>query len=505
MTKSKFPPKKPDNSHIVKFSPKRNWSNYQKAIFQDIAKGAGNTVVIARAGSGKTSTIVEGFKYLPKGKKTLMVAFNKSIAEELKQRAPSYIDVFTLHSLGYRAIRQVYGNDVILENDKCRLLVEGITSNSREDWELNQSICKCVSLCKGFLFDTPKNIDELIDQFGIETFDMPRDEFIKVVIKTMGLCKMQTKVIDFDDMIYFPFVHGLNVGKYDVVFVDEAQDLNAAQMAMVFSALRPTGRCIAVGDPAQSIYQFRGADSAAIPNFIKKLNAKTLPLSVTYRCPKKVVKLAKEIVPDIEAPESASEGIIEELPIEKLLGTIHKGDFVLSRTNAPLIKYCLAALRAGIPANIQGRDIGSNLLYFIKKSKAKTIDSFVKYVNDWRESEIKRLLVEKKNTDVAIDKAECLLNLCEGTLTLKDLKENIEKLFSDVDDSAKVVFSTVHKAKGLERDRVFVFTNTFRYGPGVEGEEANLWYVAITRSKSHLYLVRKPSKYQQYDDKPKDE
>src|SRR6185369_647491 len=96
---SKFPPKKPDNSHIVKVAPKRNWSDYQKAIFKDIATGNSHTVVIARAGSGKTSTIVEGFRYLPKGKKTLMVAFNKSIAEELKQRAPSYVDVMTLHSL----------------------------------------------------------------------------------------------------------------------------------------------------------------------------------------------------------------------------------------------------------------------------------------------------------------------------------------------------------------------------------------------------------------------
>jgi superfamily I DNA/RNA helicase len=81
------------------------------------------------------------------------------------------------------------------------------------------------------------------------------------------------------------------------------------------------------------------------------------------------------------------------------------------------------------------------------------------------------------------------LNLCEGTLTIKDLKETIEKLFNDVNDTAKVIFSTTHKAKGLERDRVFVLTNTYRKGAG--GEEDNLWYVAVTRSKSELYLVKK--------------
>lgn len=486
---SKFPPKQPSTAHLHIAQPKRNWSKYQKDIFRDINSGKGHTVVIARAGSGKTSTIVEGFKYLPRGKKTLMVAFNKAIAEELKQRAPSYVDVMTLHSLGFRAIKQSFGADVILENDKAHMLISTLIGDSRDMWEVNQSIAKCVSLCKGFLVDTPSKIGDLIDKFGIEIFEYSRDKFIELVIKTLGLCKAKKNVVDFDDMIWFPFVYRLNVGKFDVVFVDEAQDLNQAQIAMVLSACKVDGRIIAVGDPAQSIYQFRGADSEAIPNFIEKLGAKTLPLSVTYRCPKKVVKMAQDIVPDIEAAEDAKDGVVEEVPAEQILKLVQPGDFVLSRTNAPLIKHCMALLKAGVPANIQGRDVGANLHYFIKKSKAKSIDSFIEYVNAWREQEVKRLLSEKKDTMVALDKAECLLNLCEGTLTIKDLKETIDRLFNDVDDAAKVIFSTTHKAKGLERNRVYVLANTYR--PGQGGEEANLWYVAVTRSKSELYLVKK--------------
>lgn len=499
---SKFPPKKPTNSHIIKANPKHNWSIFQKDIFKDIAEKTDHTVVIARAGSGKTSTIVEGFKYIPRGKKTLMVAFNKSIADELKQRAASYIDVMTLHSLGYRAIKQTFGNDVVLDNNKCFTIVKDLI----EDWdvELNQSICKCVSLCKGFLVDAPAKVADLMDEFGIETFDMNRDNFIKIVIKTLGLCKAANKIIDFDDMIWFPFVYRLNVGKFDIVFVDEAQDLNAAQITMVLSAIKPGGRIIAVGDPAQSIYQFRGADSEAIPNIISKLKAKTLPLSVTYRCPRKVIKIAQEVVPDIECADNAPEGIVEDILVTEFLKKVKPGDFVLSRTNAPLIKYCMALLKAGVPANIQGRDVGANLQYFIKKSKAKTIDKFITYVNEWRDLETKRLLSEKKDTASTLDKSECLLNLCEGILTIKDLKETIEKLFDDVDDNKKVIFSTTHKAKGLERDRVFILINTYRYGPGVTGEEANLWYVAITRAKKELYLVRKQGKYAAYDDPPKD-
>jgi ATP-dependent DNA helicase UvrD/PcrA len=486
---SKFPPKVPSTAHLHIAAPKRNWSKYQKDIFRDIHAGLGHTVVIARAGSGKTSTIVEGFKYLPKGKKTLMVAFNKAIAEELKMRAPSYVDVMTLHSLGFRAIKQSFGADVVLDNDKAHVLISTLIGDDRDMWEVNQSIAKCVSLCKGFLVDTPAKIGDLIDKFGIEIFEYSRDKFIELVIKTLSLCKAKKNIVDFDDMIWFPFVYRLNVGKFDVVFVDEAQDLNQAQIAMVLSACKIDGRIIAVGDPAQSIYQFRGADSEAIPNFIEKLKAKSLPLSVTYRCPRKVVKMAQDIVPDIEAAEDAKEGTVEEVPAEQILKLVQAGDFVLSRTNAPLIKHCMALLKAGIPANIQGRDVGANLQYFIKKSKAKTITAFTAYVVAWREQEVKRLLAEKKDPIATTDKAECLLNLCEGTLTIKDLKETIEKLFNDTDDHAKVIFSTTHKAKGLERNRVFILTNTYR--PGQGGEEANLWYVAVTRSKSELYLVKK--------------
>jgi len=502
MAKNKFPPKKPDNSHVIKHNPKREWSKYQKDIFRDVAKGTGHTVIIARAGTGKTTTAIESFKYIPRGKKSLMVAFNKSIADELRQRAPSYVDTFTLHALGLRSIKQSMG-DIVVDNNKCSMIVSSLIGSDRDLWELNQSICKCVSLCKGYLFDSPAKIGEIIDKFGIELFDLSEEKFIQYVVKTLSICKSQKQMVDFDDMIWFPFVYRLNVGKFDLVFVDEAQDLNPAQMAMVLSACKPEGRIIAIGDPQQAIYLFRGADSESISNFITKLNAKTLPLPITYRCPKKIITLAKEIVPDIECPDTAPDGTIENIQSTELLKMVKPGDFVLSRTNAPLIKYCLALLKAGTPANIQGRDVGANLIYFIKKSKSKTIKDFTAYVNAWRDQEVERLLSEKKDTATCLDKAECLLNLCEGTLTLKDLKETIEKLFNDVDDDKKVIFSTTHKAKGLERDRVFMLINTYRYGPGVVGEEANLYYVAVTRAKKELYMVRGPSKYSKYDDKKK--
>ena len=83
-------------------------------------------------------------------------------------------------------------------------------------------------------------------------------------------------------------------------------------------------------------------------------------------------------------------------------------------------------------------------------------------------------------------------------MTIKDLKETIEKLFNDVADDNKVILSTTHKAKGLERDRVFILADTYRKS-GAGGEEDNLFYVAITRCKKELFFIRKANKYTKYD------
>jgi superfamily II DNA or RNA helicase len=85
----------------------KNWSHYQTAIFDDVAQGRGNTVVLARAGTGKTTTILEALKHVPEGATALMVAFNKAIATEMKDRAPGNVDVSTLHSYGALAERLV--------------------------------------------------------------------------------------------------------------------------------------------------------------------------------------------------------------------------------------------------------------------------------------------------------------------------------------------------------------------------------------------------------------
>ena len=465
----------------------RNWSTYQHAIFDDIESGVGNTQVDALAGSGKTSSIVEGSYYVPRGKSTLMCAFNKSIQVELASRMREDINVLTLHALGFRAIRNAFGQKTKVDNDKVDGYIKAEIGDEKEVYELRDNLKKAVSLAKGYLADTSEEIDVIMDKHGVDTCENPRPAFIDTVVRLMEACKNDTMRIDFDDMVWFPNVHSLRLDKHDFVFIDESQDLNKAQIELAMNSRTPTGRVVSVGDENQAIYGFRGADEHAIQNIVDRCSSKRLPLSVTYRCAKNIVKLAQTLVPELEAFEEAEDGLIDTISSNKLDTMVKPGDFVLSRINAPLIRWCMAFLKAGIPANIQGRDVGKSLEYMIKKSKASDIVGFLSWLSVWRDNEIVRLSALRRDFTNVEDRYECLIALCEGASTLADVKENIKKLFSDGDDTNRVMLSSTHKAKGLERDRVFLLKNTYR--PSKGQEEKNLYYVAITRARRELYLV----------------
>lgn len=466
----------------------RDWSNYQKNIFADIASGDGNTQVDALAGTGKTSTIVEGFYYIPPRVSTLMCAFNSSIQKELNKRSPEGVEVKTLHALGLGAVRRSFPQIKI--DDKGEKLVGFIKAevgDEQETYEVRDSLNKAVSLCKGYLAHTPTEIDPVLDRHGVDVCDMSRDMFIHTVIKIMNGCKRDTARVDFDDMIWLPNIMGLRMLQFGMVMIDEAQDLNLAQINLALNSLSPNGRVISVGDEHQAIYGFRGADSNAIQNIVDRLNSKRMPLSVTYRCAKSIVQMAQTLVPDLEYAVGAPEGLVQELQDSKVETLIRPGDFLLSRTNAPLIRWCLNLLKVGVPANIQGRDLGKNLLYWIKKSETNDVSSFLDWLFEYRDMEVERLVKARRDSSVMEDKVECLRTLCEGARTLNDVKNNIAKLFHDGDEHDRVILSTTHKAKGLERDRVFILKDTYR--PGKNVEESNLAYVAYTRAKNELYLV----------------
>jgi DNA helicase-2/ATP-dependent DNA helicase PcrA len=492
---TKYPPKKAI-PYIFKPAIKHNWSEYQKAIFKNISQGDGHLIIEAYAGAAKTTSIIESFKYVPKGKKSIALAFNKRIQEELQSRAPSYIETFTFHSLGFRAIKQRFGK-VELDDYKVFNLVKDQLA-PHNDFDLITNICNTVAFCKYGLLDTPSQIGDLIDRFSVDLCEMDRKVFINLVAKTLSYDKALTTKIDFNDMCWFPFVYNLPMGLYDYVYIDERQDLNKSQLVIAKTVCRPgTGRIIAVGDENQALYSWRLADNSIIDEIKKQSKTKILPLPISYRCPQVIIDLAKNWVADISCPDTAITGEIKDISLNELYKLARPGCFILSRTNAPLIKICMSLIRNNVKANIRGRDVGQQLNHLIKKSKKKQIPVFLKWLENWKNEEVARLKEKNFSPENVLDRYECLVSLCEECSTLIKVSSKIDELFDDTDENNIVILSTVHRAKGLERDDVFLLRWTFRvwfdqmHFIDKPNEEANIAYVAVTRCKKHLFIVQK--------------
>lgn len=494
-------------------------SVYQIDIFNDIGTGQGHTVVDAVAGSGKTTTILNGLFHIPPGKHACFCAFGHDIAEELKERCPvPGVEIATTHSFGSRAVKKRYKyirlDKYKLKNIAIQRMGDPNADPEKTDEELEERIdqaCKAVSFSKQFLAHDSSSISSLIDDYGLdfmteaelkakpseEDVELRRNEFIQHVLTIQNDCKADTSTFDFDDMIWFPIVFNLSVEQFDIVFVDETQDLNRCQMELVKKMVRPGGRIIAVGDERQAIYLFRGADQHSMQNLVTGLNAKRLALSVTYRCAKNIVQYAKNNVTGLDhlqAAENAIDGEVVESTFEDLLKNAKPGDFVISRLNAPNMQLAMHMLANNIRCNIRGKDLGNYFKYFIKRAKCKTLPDFMDFVTKWRDNQIELLQERKKkpaNMDAMIeniqDRAACMLALAEGCYDLPSMLVKISELFTDEAEENIIILGTTHKLKGLERDTVWMLHSTFK--PGSDVEEDNLFYVAATRAKRRLNVV----------------
>jgi superfamily I DNA/RNA helicase len=280
------------------------------------------------------------------------------------------------------------------------------------------------------------------------------------------------------------------------------QDINRAQQRLIEKMLRRDkhtkkykGRLIAIGDGFQSIYAFTGITDRTFQWFKEFQNTKILPLSYSFRCSKKVTEHAQKIVPNIKALPEAPEGSVRDGDV---LNEAKNGDFILCRTTAPLIRLFFEFLSQQKKAVIKGSDIGLKLIDLI--NDFKTIPKLIEY---W-ESEIEEFKKKLYNDGilnpqehsgfVALeDKVNTLLFLSRVSDTIEGLKHNIKTIFTD--KLTGIVLSTIHKAKGLEANRVFIIRPDLIPLPNSKKwqykQEKNLEYVAITRAKVELIYDHK--------------
>jgi superfamily I DNA/RNA helicase len=475
------------------------WTDQQNAVFEWFSKPKDDDralLVRARAGTGKTSTVLEALNHAPEVRRgrVLLAAFNKRVAEELAGRAPRGVHAKTLHSVGISMIYGRYGK-IEVNSWRGRNVAQEVCGEQARK-ELIVGVAKLASIGKLKLADSPARLMALATAFDCEpTPDMgivKPIEFAELAYAAMERAAEKVVDIDFDDMLWVPAKNQLSPAQYDLVVIDEAQDMNEAQLRMARSCVRKGGRIAVVGDDRQGIYGFMGADPESIDRMKAELSAFELPLSTTFRCPSMVVDLARIYVPDYQSMEDAPEGEVEYMPDPESIGEhAQAGDFVLSRTNAGAVEACLLILQAGVRATVLGRDIGSSLQKLVDSFRANDILGIIAAASKWAAEEVKSITTvggDQKKIDLVLDKQKTIVALCRGISTVYDLTRRIDMLFSEGSD-ATVLCSTVHKAKGLEAENVYIWVPSFKESRNTEDD--NLKYVALTRTKNRLVFVGK--------------
>lgn len=489
----------------------RKWSINQLCVFARVQAGERNLLVRARAGCGKSTTIEEAVRRVPGHLSVAVVAFGKDIATEMKGRLGGLanVEVLTTHSFGLRQLGSKVngGRRPVIDQFKVKGILREMTREIPAPRGTSLAgVAKLVGLAKnhaviGTAPDARVRMVDLAVRFDVELGPTEVwDDAISMAIKALQKSSADPRVVDFDDMIYIPAVTaGVRIWAFDRVFVDETQDLNEAQLALIARMIRPgSGRLIAVGDDRQAIYGFRGAAEGAIDRIVEKFKCQGIPLTTTYRCAKKIVEVAKAHVPDYEAGPNNPEGVVRTIPYEKLTSELTDGDFVVSRSNAPVVKLLLALYSQGRKARMLGRDVGAQWIDMIKKSDAATPAGLICWLrSEWAPKRVEVRTAKDAEADVSdiYDTVEAFEALAEGVSDLASLTIRIESLFQDGADPAKrITLASTHKAKGLEAHRVFVLDWTYqpKKGQRMSLEASNLRYVAVTRAKDELVLVQAP-------------
>ncbi len=428
-----------------------------------------------------------------------MLAFNKSIAEELKARG---VNARTFHSLCYTPVTRAKGTSTV-EVNKLRMLCDAnLVPNDK--FIYGAFIQRVVGLARqsgvGCLIPDVEAIwYDIIEHHDLELENEKADYTRAVELaRQLLVWSNESKMVDFDDLLYFAVKDGISLPKYDFVFVDEGQDTNAIQRAILKKMLNPKSRLIVVGDPAQAIYGFRGADSESLNLIAKEFGASKLPLTVSYRCATNVVKYAQQWVSHIEAAPNAPAGEVVNLGATWEPEVFGKTDLVVCRTTKPLITLAYKMLRKHLPVTIMGREIGQGLISLVKKMNANDLDEMTLKVEAWAQREVDKAMVKNLDSKVEAiqDKADAIIcladSLPEDRRTIAELISVIDNLFANKAGSVRL--ATIHKSKGMEADKVYWLNSSkcpakWARKDWQRSQEINLCYVAATRAKTSLVLI----------------
>lgn len=458
----------------------------QERIVAAAVSSKDNLIINALAGTGKTSTLEMIERALPRGP-ILYLVFNKKNSDEATERMFSTTTVRTFNSLGHRIWASACSKRLRLEAKKSHTILREMIdeikdkSTKNEIWASYWNVISGVALAKalGYVPDgkypTAKRLISQ-GQFHAALEEKPDDltsDLIDAVLTT-SIKQAYEGLIDYNDQPYMPALFGGTFPNFPLVLCDETQDMSPINHALIEKLAR--NRLMAVGDPHQSIYAFRGAKTNGMAEAQAKFSMTPLDLSTSFRCPRAVVEAARWRVPKFNwiKPGGHVESLTTLTP-----DSISDNSAIICRNNAPLFKTALNLLIAGRGITLAGSDIGPKVVGIMRKLGDEDMSkaSLLSAIADW---EAERLA---KESTTAADLAACMRVFAETGANLAQAIGYAEHLFAQ---KGKIQLLTGHKAKGLEFETVY-FLDPFLCRE--EEQDQNLRYVIQTRSMNNLYEI----------------
>lgn len=477
--------------------------------------------VIAFAGSGKTSTLIELAKRYPQ-LKFLNIMFNKSVCDHAQKLFPKNVECRTAHSLAFVSKGKAY----------VRRLVSKFTpDNIKDNLNLPEYPFEVYQYCKAVISAIQHFMAS--DDMEITMKHTPENRPLakaseRVLLvqpltpdQRLHICQSAVKMWELlsDRSESCPVTHDVylkiyqlskpRINRYHCIMVDEAQDCNPAMLDIVLSQKVPV---ILVGDPHQQIYAFRGSKNALTS--IKTTHTYYLTKSFRFG-------------PEIAYIASCCIEILKDYKRETLVGCSKPGTVrgviqgqyaIIARTNVGLfneaIRLCCqkAYKHEDEPRSIHGAFVGGinsyglnqiEDIYRLKALSGKPANEIKiedipmdKFVRKFQSFRALVAYVDKKDDTELAYKIELVLQHNEK---IPEYVATLRRKCSTSLELANVVFSTAHKAKGFEFDTVRL-SDDYQVGrtPGVYHvnprdleEEHNILYVALTRAKRSLFLTEK--------------
>lgn len=491
-------------------------SKYQEEIFEFVRHGVGNGIIKAAAGSGKTFTLIHSMRLLPETQSCLFIAFNKSIVEELTHKLSDYPNCTakTIHSLGLLMLKRNLGHDIEVDEYKYRKYVKShieelITDASFKGYAnggKDRYIETVIKLVNYSRFNIAQNITEVKRVAKQYSIPLISDE-ASATVKCLRWGARNTETVDYTDMVWIPYELGLTPKglQFDWIMFDECQDASLMSIELFKKCFKRGTRFLAVGDSDQTINLFAGSSLNSFDIFHSMPNTIMFSLPITYRCAKRIVRYANTVVKDIIACDDAPEGVVMD---NVHVSDICDGGMVLSRTTAKLVEVYTKLLRRNVKCYIKGKDIGENLITFLNSVRQTELnrnlcaDGVFARLYEAMFCERNRTMLSSgiesddaimsENVMQMLDSIQALYILSEGCTQKQEIIDKIKAIF--LDESEGICLSTIHKAKGLECDSVYILCHNAMLGIRKEHDwekiqERNLRYVAYTRAKTFLGFV----------------